>query len=86
MMGSRRMRRAAVAVPTVSGVERRQIHAGDRVEHEPREVILGQPVAQRRRHQQHLIPITRQEVLRHPGIVLIAPDRPPLCNSHHGMR
>ena len=55
----------------LGGKERGQIELADRVDHEPREVILGQPLAQARRQQQLLLAITRQEVLRHTGIVLI---------------
>jgi hypothetical protein len=44
-------------------------------------VPIGQPLTQARR-QQLLITITRDEVLRHPDMVLTAPDGPaPLCNS-----
>jgi hypothetical protein len=42
---------------------------------------LRQPLAQARRQQQLLLAITRQEVLRHPDIVLTPPDGAPLCNS-----
>ena len=40
---------------------------------------LGQPLAQARRQQQLLIAITREEVLRHPEMVLTTPDGPGLC-------
>src|SRR5664280_482178 len=33
--------------------------------HEPRKVVLGQPLTQRRRHQQQLLTITLDEVLSH---------------------
>ena len=49
----------------------------DRVEHEPRKMVSGQPIAQARRQQQLLLAITRDEVLRHPGIVLNPPDDTP---------
>jgi hypothetical protein len=42
-------------------------------------VIVGQPLAQARRQHQLLLAVTRKEVLRHPGILLITPDRPRLC-------
>jgi hypothetical protein len=38
-------------------------------------MVLGQPLAQARRQQQLPIAITRDEVMRHPGIVLTAADR-----------
>jgi hypothetical protein len=37
-------------------------------------VILGQPVTKTRRHQQHLLTITLNEVLGHARIVLNPPD------------
>ena len=46
---------------------------------EPRQVILRQPIAQARRHQQDLLTLARQEVLRHQRIVLRPPDDPALC-------
>jgi hypothetical protein len=48
-------------------------------------VVLRQPLPQARRQQQLLLAIARNEVLRHPGIVLNPPDGA-LCNSHHGRR
>jgi hypothetical protein len=42
-------------------------------------VILRQPIAQTRRHQQDLLTLTRQEVLGHHRIVLRPPDDPALC-------
>jgi hypothetical protein len=39
-------------------------------------VILRQPIAQTRRHQQDLLTLARQEVLRHHRIVLNTPDDP----------
>jgi hypothetical protein len=41
-------------------------------------VALRQPLAQARRQQQLLLAITRDELPRHPGMVLIAPDGTPL--------
>jgi hypothetical protein len=60
------MRRPAMPVGAIGRIERPEIHRLDNVEHEPREVILGQPLAQARRQQQLLLAITRDEVLRHP--------------------
>src|SRR5690348_255774 len=59
-------------------VEPARVKRGDGVDHEPREVPLGQPLAQARRQQQLLLAITRDEVLRHPEMVLTAPDGPPI--------
>ena len=70
------VRRAAMPVGAIGSKERGQIELADHVDHKPREVILGQPLAQARRQQQLLLAITRQEVLRHPGIVLNRPDGP----------
>ena len=64
------VRRPALAVVAVGRVERLQIQRRDGVDDEPREMTLGQPLAQARRQQQLLITITREEVLRHPGMVL----------------
>ena len=66
-------------VGAIGSKERGQIQLADRVDHKPGEVILGQPLAQARRQQQLLLAITRQEVLRHPDIVLTPPDGAPLC-------
>src|SRR5215211_988094 len=68
------MRRATPSIVAVAGMKRRQIHLGDRVEHEPRQVPLRQPLTQARRQQQLLLAITRDEVLRHHRIVLNPPD------------
>jgi hypothetical protein len=69
-------RRPAIAVGTVAGVERRQIHRLDRRDPEPREVIVRQPLIQARRQQERLSTIASQEVLRYPGIVLNRSDDP----------
>jgi hypothetical protein len=75
------VRRTTPPVVAIGRVERRQIHLGDCVQHEPREVALGQPLAQARRQQQLLLAITRDEVLRHHRMVLTTPDRPGLCDT-----
>ena len=75
------VRRATPAVVAIAGQERRQIHRLDSVQDKPREVILRQPLPQTRRQQQLLLAITRDEVLRHPDMVLTPPDGA-LCNSH----
>ena len=53
------------AVTAISRVERLQIKLRHALEHEPGQVVLGQPLAPRRRQQQMLITIARQEVLGH---------------------
>jgi hypothetical protein len=68
------VRRPAVPIGAIGGKERGQIELGEHLDHKPREVILGQPLAQARRQQQLLLAIARQEVLRHPGILLNRPD------------
>jgi hypothetical protein len=68
------VRRAPMPVPAIGGIERRQIHLLDRGQHEPRQVVLRQPIAHARRQQQHLLTVTRNEVLRHDRIVQNHPD------------
>jgi hypothetical protein len=64
----------ALAVVVVDHLERAEIHLRDRVDHEPRQMPLRQPLAQTRRQQQLLITITREKVLRHPAMVLTTAD------------
>ena len=61
----RLMGRAAPAVLAVVGVEGAELQRLDRVDYEPGQVILGQPLAQARRQQQFLLAIAREEVLGH---------------------
>jgi hypothetical protein len=68
------MRRATPPVVAIGRVERRQIDLADRVEHEPREVVIRQPLTQTRRQQQLLLAITPDEVPRHHQMVLNPPD------------
>ena len=75
------VRRPTMPVDPIGRVEPAQVKRGDGVDHEPREVPLGQPLAQARRQQQLLLAITRDEVLRHPGMVLTAPDGPPFTQQ-----
>jgi hypothetical protein len=82
----RLVRSAAVTVGSVRRVERLQIKPTDRIDHEPRKMVLRQPIPQRRRHQESLLTITIDEVLRHAGIPPRRPDRTPLCDSHHAQR
>ena len=55
----------APTVLAVSDEERGQIQLIDHVEDEPSEVVFGQPVPHRRRHQVELVSVDRQEVLSH---------------------
>jgi len=57
------MRRPAHTNRVVGAIERVQIHLLHRRQHEPREMILRQPIPQIRRQQQLLITIKRNEVL-----------------------
>jgi len=64
------MRRPAMTVVSIAGIERPEIQLSHRGQDKPREVILRQPLTQARRQQQLLLTITTQEVLRHPEMVL----------------
>jgi hypothetical protein len=66
----RLIRRPAVPVRPVGRIEPLQIEPTYRLDHKPRQMILRQPVAKRRRHQERLLTITIDEVLRHPRIPL----------------
>jgi hypothetical protein len=70
-----------VTISPIRAIERRQVHIPDRVNHEPRQMIRGQPIPHVRRQQKSLLTMTLNEVLRHPGIVLNVPDRNRLCDS-----
>jgi hypothetical protein len=58
-----------VTIRAICGVKRRKIELLDTRQNEPRQVILRQPVAQARRHQQLLVAVAGEEVLRHRWIV-----------------
>ena len=70
----RLIRRAPVAVSAIRRIERREIQPLHRVDHEPRQMILRQPLPQRRRHQKRLLTTTFNKVLTHPGIQLNPAD------------
>ena len=80
----RLVRRATPPVSAIGAIKRGQIELAHGIDHTPRQVILRQPLTQARRQQQHLLAITRQEVLRHPGIVLNPPDGSALCATATG--
>jgi hypothetical protein len=73
--------RAAVAVCAVVGVELVEVHLLDGLDHKPRQVVLGQPLAQRRRHQKRLLTSTLDEVEGHGRIVFAPPDGPPFVRQ-----
>jgi hypothetical protein len=80
------VRRSAMAIVAVTRTERPEIQLANRVEHKPCEVILRQPLTQARRQQQLLLTITRDEVLRHPEIVLNPPDAIPVSATPSARR
>jgi hypothetical protein len=57
--------RAAVAVPAIGGVEAAEVERLDRLDHEPGEVVLVEPLAQVRGQQHRLLSVTAKEVLAH---------------------
>ena len=59
------IRCAAPAIGPIPGVEPGQVELGDHIQHEPRQVILRQPVRHRRRHQHQLLAISSHEVVAH---------------------
>ena len=71
------IRRPAAPVLPIGGIERVQIHLLDSVDHEPREVLIRQPLPDVRRHQKRLLSITRDKALAHHGMVLNPPDGTP---------
>lgn len=76
-----------MAIGPVVGIKLGQIHLRHRVEHKPREIVLRQPLAQRRRHQKGLLTVTLDEVLSHREIVLADPDGGGVCaTASHGSR
>jgi hypothetical protein len=73
------MRRPTMAILPVITVERVEIKLTDGLQHEPRQMVLRQPLLQARRQQQLLITIAPNEVLRHAPIVLNPPDDTTVC-------
>src|SRR5271155_6099385 len=55
----------APPVLTVGAIERAEIHLLNRGQHEPREMVLRQPITRVRGHQERLLTIARQEVHSH---------------------
>ena len=65
------IRRPPMPVRSIGSEERVEIEPSDGLKHEPREMILRQPIPQRRRQQKGLLTNTINEVLGHPGIQLV---------------
>jgi hypothetical protein len=63
-----------VTVSAIRPIERREINLLYRLDHEPRQMILRQPLPQRRRHQKRLLTTTFNEILSHPAIPQHPPD------------
>ena len=61
-------------VTAIRTIKLAQVHPRDRVQHEPSEMTLRQPIPHVGRHQERLITVTTNEILSHPGMVLNAPD------------
>jgi len=59
------IRRAARATQPIPLSETSQIHRINRAEHRPHQMILGHPLHHRRRHQQQLAALTRNEISSH---------------------
>jgi len=54
-----------VPVGPVPAAEPAQIQGGHRVQHDIDQVVFGQPLAHVDRHQQRLITLRKEEILRH---------------------
>jgi hypothetical protein len=54
-----------MAVGPVPAAELAQIQSGHRVQHHEHQIVFGQPLAHVRRHQQWLIPLRINKILRH---------------------
>jgi hypothetical protein len=66
----------AVPVGPVGSQERGQVELVDHVQHEPRQMVAGQPVAQVRREQEGLVAVAAQEVVGHGPSYPFAPLAP----------
>jgi hypothetical protein len=65
----RRVTRGATStVDAIRSAKCRQVQLGNRVHHEPREMITRKPVRYRRRHQHQLVTIDYRKVVGHPPI------------------
>ena len=61
----RLIRRATPPIRAIPRIEHRQIHLPHDIQQTPRQMPLGQPHLQRRRHQERLITVNSNEVLGH---------------------
>jgi hypothetical protein len=64
----------AVAVGAVGGVEGLEIELVDRLDHEPGEVVVVEPVAEVRRQEHRLVAVAAEEVLGHGPILFAVAD------------
>lgn len=67
--------------PDTPGRTRRDPATPPPLDHKPRETIGRQPLQQRRRHQEHLLTITIQKVLRHTRDSITHAGQTPLCDT-----
>jgi hypothetical protein len=66
---------AAPAIGSVVGVEGREVHLLNRVQHEPRQMLFRQPVRHRRWEQIELVALWGEEVVGHGPILSITPGQ-----------
>ena len=59
------IRRATQTIRPIPRTEHRQVHLRDHIQQTPRQMPFREPLPQRRRHQERLIPINSNEVLGH---------------------
>jgi hypothetical protein len=57
-----------VAVGAIGGVEGLEVELSHRVDHEPGEVIVVEPVAEVRRQEHRLVAVAAEEVLSHGSV------------------
>jgi hypothetical protein len=73
--------RTTAPITPIGRIEALEVHLLDRRHHEPRQMVLRQPLANIRRHQERLLAITRDEALAHREMVLNPPDSTDLRDS-----
>jgi hypothetical protein len=59
------IRRATPPIRSIPRIKHRQVHLRDHIQQTPRQMPFGQPLLQRRRHQESLLTINSNEVLGH---------------------
>ena len=72
----RLIRRATQTIRPIPRTEHRQVHLRDHIQQTPRQMPFREPLPQRRRNQERLIPITAMKFWVMPEIVSSPPDRP----------